>query len=82
MLGLYRYTLIIGHTSFNMISILNNLTLQKKFCDKNVFWTQKTTTHQQQNNKIKLKNPCRTRELNPGPLAPKADALPLQHRVN
>jgi len=35
-----------------------------------------TTTTEQ---KIKLKNPCRSRGLNPGPLAPKADALPLHH---
>jgi len=38
-----------------------------------------TTTTKQ---KIKHKNPCRSRGLNPGTLAPKADALPLQHRVN
>jgi len=38
-----------------------------------------TTTTKQ---KIKHKNPCRSRELNPGPLAPKADALPLHHQVN
>jgi len=38
-----------------------------------------TTTAKQ---KIKHKNPCWSRGLNPGPLAPKADALPLHHRVN
>ena len=38
-----------------------------------------TTTTKQ---KIKLKNPCRSGRLNTGPLAPKADALPLHHRVN
>jgi len=32
--------------------------------------------------KIKHKNTCRSRELNPGHLAPKADALPLHHGVN
>jgi len=37
-----------------------------------------TTTAQ----KIKHKNPCLSRGLNPGPLAPKADALPLPHRGN
>ena len=37
-----------------------------------------TTTKQ----KIKHKKPCRTRELNPGPLASKAHALPLHQRVN
>jgi len=30
MLGLYLYTLIIGHKSCNMLSILNELTLQKE----------------------------------------------------
>jgi len=35
-----------------------------------------TTTEQQ----IKHKNPCRSRELKPGPLAHKADALPQHHR--
>jgi len=37
LLGLYLYTLIIGHNSCKMLSILNNLTLQMKFaklCDK------------------------------------------------
>jgi len=38
-----------------------------------------TTTTKQ---KIKHKNSCRSRGLNPGALAPKADALPLHHRVN
>jgi len=37
-----------------------------------------TTTKQ----KHQHKNPCQSQELNPGPLAPKADALPLYHRVN
>ena len=53
-----------------MLSILNNLTLQKQlqtFVTNNVFFEQKITT--QQINKIK-------------PLASKADALPLHHRVN
>jgi len=44
-------------------------------------WTKRknTTTTKQ---KFKHKNPCRSRELNPGHIAPKADALPMQHRVN
>ena len=45
------------------------------------FWTKSknpTTTKQ----KIKHKNPCRSQELNLGPPALKADALPLHHRVN
>jgi len=40
MLGLYLYTLIIGHKCYNMLSILNKLTLQNKlqnFETKNVF---------------------------------------------
>ena len=45
------------------------------------FWQQsKNSTTKKQ--KIKHKNPCRSRGLNPGPLAPKADALPLHLRVN
>jgi len=48
----------------------------------NVFLDKKGKTQQQQNKKIKLKNPCWSRGLSPGPLAPKADALPLHHRVN
>jgi len=81
---MYLYTLIISHKSCKMLSILNKLTLQKDlqnivtnnvFMDKN---KNETTTKQ----KIKPKNPCRNRELNPGPLAPKADALPLHHGVN
>jgi len=41
------------------------------------FWTKSKNTTTKQ--KIKHKNPCRRLELNPGPLAPKADALPLHH---
>ena len=37
---------------------------------------------QQQNKKSNIKNPCRSRELNREPLAPKSDALPLHHQVN
>jgi len=64
-----------------MLSILNKLILQKElqtFVQNNVILdTQKNTTK-----KIKHKNPCRSRELNPGALAQKADALPLHRRVN
>jgi len=43
----------------------------------------KVKTYQQNNQKkIKHKNPCQSRELNPGPLALKTDALPLHHQVN
>jgi len=67
-----------------MFSILNKFTLQKElqtFVINNVFLDKRsknTTTEK----KIKHKNPCRSRGLNPGPFAPKADALPLHHRVN
>ena len=85
MLGLYLCTLRIGHKSGNTLSKLNKLTLQKElqhFVTNNVFFWQKiknTTTTKQKN---KHKNLCRSRELNPGPPAPKADALPLCHRVS
>jgi len=67
-----------------MLSILNKLILQKKlqmFVTNNVFWDKKL---KQNNSKTKNQtlNPCRSRELNPGPLAPKVDALPLHHQVN
>jgi len=47
-----------------------------------VRFIQKMKTQQQRNKKIKHKNPCRSREVNPGHLAPKGGALPLHHRVN
>ena len=56
MLGLYRDTLILGHTFCNMLSIINELILQKKlpiFVTNNVYWTNKVKT-QQQNKNIKL----------------------------
>jgi len=43
---------------------------------------QKSKSTKTTKQKIKHKNPCRSRGLNPGPLAPKVDALPLHHRVN
>ena len=85
MLGLYLYTLIIGHKSCNMLSILNKLTLQKKlqtFVINNVFLNKKGKNTTITKQKFKHKNPCRSRGLNSGPLAPNADALPLQQRVN
>jgi len=67
-----------------MLSILKKLTLQKELqtcVTKMYFWTKsKNLTTAKLN--IKHKNPCWSRELNPGPLAPKADALPLHHRDN
>jgi len=84
MLGLYLYTLIIGHKSYNILSILIKLILLKKlqtFVTNNVFLTKKVKTQQQQKKKSNIKT-CRSWELNPGPLAPKADALPVHHRFN
>ena len=77
MLGLYLYTLRNSHKSCNMLSILNEFTLQKElqtFVTNNLFWT-KVKTQQQQNKKNPLP------ELNRGALTSKADALPLHHRV-
>jgi len=45
MLGLNLYTLIIGYKSYNMLSILNELTVQKtlqSFVTKNVFLVKHT----------------------------------------
>ena len=80
--GLYLYILIIGHNSYTMLVILNKLTLQKKLqnCVTNNVFLDKTVKSQQQQ-RIKHKNPCWSRELNPGSLAPRADALPMHHRV-
>ena len=52
MLGLYLYTLIIGHKSSNMLSILNKLILEKElqtFVINNVLLDKKVKTQQQQN---------------------------------
>ena len=66
-----------------MLNILNKLTLQKElqtFETNSVFLTKcKNTTITKQKNQTY--NPCQSRELNPAPLAPKADTLPLYHRV-
>jgi len=55
MLVLYLYTLIIGHKSCNMLSILNILTLQKELQNLVTttvcFFRQKSKTQQQQQNK-------------------------------
>jgi len=51
MLGLYLYTLRIGHKSGSMLSILNKLTLQKTmqtFVTNNVFFFDKKVKTQQQ----------------------------------
>jgi len=58
MLGLYLFTLTISHKSCNMLSILNNLTLQKElqiFVTNNVFLDKKQKTQQQENKKPNIK---------------------------
>jgi len=50
MLGLYFYTLRIGHKSGNVLSILNKLLLQiglQTFVTKNVFFDKKVKKQQQ-----------------------------------
>jgi len=57
MLGLL-YTLIIGHKSCNMLSILNKLTFQKELQNivtNNVLLDKKVKTKQQQNKKSNIK---------------------------
>jgi len=51
---MYLYTLIIGHKSCNMLSILKKLTLQKELPNvvtNNVFWTKDKAQQQQNKNK-------------------------------
>jgi len=79
-LVLYLYTLIIGHKLFYMLSIRNEVTLQKELqimCSGQTGNTTTTIKH-----KIKQRNPCLRRELNSGPLESEADVLPLEPRVN
>jgi len=45
------------------------------------FFDKKKVKTQEQQKKKSNKNTCRSWGLNPGPLATKADALPLHHRV-
>ena len=65
-----------------MLRILNTLTLQKELQNfmTNTVLDKKVKTQEQQYKKSKHKNPCQSRDLNPGPLAPQSDALPLDHR--
>ena len=68
-----------------MLGILNKLTLQQELqnCEaKNVCFRPKSKNTTTTKTKITHESPCRNRELNLGPLAFKADALPLHHRVN
>jgi len=58
LLGLYLYTLIIGHKSSNMLSVLNKLTLQKEmqnFVTKNVFLDKKRKINHNKTNKSNIK---------------------------
>ena len=84
MLGLYLYTLLIGHKSCNILSILNKWKLSKElqtFVTNNVFLTKsKNTTTTKQ--KIKHKNPSHSQKLNAGPLAHKAAVFPLNLQVD
>ena len=59
MLGLYLYTLIIGHRSCNMLSILNKLTLPKElhnFVTNNVL-LEKKLKHNNNKTKIQTEKP-------------------------
>ena len=62
MLGLYVYTLRIGHKSGNMLSILNILTLQKEmqhFVKNDVFLNRQLNTQQRQNKINNIKTSAR-----------------------
>jgi len=68
-----------------MLSILIKLTLKKElqnFVTNNVLLDKKHKNTTSTKLKRKHKNGCPNRGLNPGPLAHKAEALHLQHRVN
>jgi len=58
MLGLYPYSLIIGHKSCNVLIMLNKLPLQRELQNvvtNNVFFGQKVKTQPQQNKKSNIK---------------------------
>jgi len=59
MLGLFLYTLIIGHTYFNMLSILNKFTLQEKlhYFVTNTVFVQKSKNSTTAKQNIKHKTP-------------------------
>jgi len=70
---------------YDKYTVLNKLTLQKGIA-KNIILimlfgrkNKNTTTTKQ---KSKHKNPCQSRKLKPGPLAPQSGLLPLGHQVN
>jgi len=68
MIGQYLYTLIIGHKSCNILSILCKLTLQKKLQNvvtNSVFWTKGKTTKTRKQI-IKYKKTLPKREIDPG----------------
>jgi len=88
MLGLYLYTLIIGHKSCNMFIILNKLTLQNElqnFVTNNLFFWQKIKT---QHNKTKSQTWKALPEqgIEPGPSCTPSgcvtNALPSQLKVS
>jgi len=54
MLGLYLYTLIIGHKYCKMLSILNKKKGIAKFCDKYCVFGQKVKPQQKQNKISKI----------------------------
>jgi len=67
-----------------MIRKLNELTLQKEIKKIRQRCVVDIKIKHNKNNKTKIKHktPCESRKLNAGHLAHKADALPLDHRVN
>jgi len=63
----------------NYVKYTKKISIAKEIanvCDKQCSFGQKKYKHK----KVKHKKPFRSRELNPGALAPKADALSLHHR--
>jgi len=59
---MYLSNLIISHEIYSMLSILNEIALQKE-------WQNLVTNYQKSKNKTnKLKNPCLTWDSNPVPL--------------
>ena len=74
MLGLYLFTLIIGHKSCKTLSILNKLTLKKKLQYipiNNVFLDKKVKTQQQQYKKSNIKTLAGAGDLTRDLLHPK-----------
>ena len=73
MLHLYIDTFIIGNKFCGMLSILNELTLQKELQNvmtNSVFRTKEIKITKKKQIKNNTENPCQNRESNPGTLAP------------